>query len=414
MYLYIFVFFIPSLCTAQSDQVVMPWEEPFIVIKENQTNYQFLKTLHASGQLYLIDIYPENSKVEVILPFVYISDLKNKKLDIYSNTGKHLFSRQDLLSFSANEYGLLVHNDKKQLEVYIIKNGKFLKCPNVLEQIEKFKISEHIIVTSKEGRKNLDSYKINMNQLNYYPLVTHGQKLSSNISSITYSNNFFVEKDWQQLISITNLMGSSITHSRGVLKSYYITSNHLIMQYGDDHVDVFNAYDDQYILTLPNVYTLKTSTLFSSFERSDDVTIVNEDGEIFSLKIKMGSQFSRGESNFAISDAENLKVYDYYGKLLFENIYPQLIEHYFVGDFICIKQKYMLEQSCINTITKYQFTVPLIQLVGLAKWGIYQFNMDSQLLEVFFNDGKNRNFLNISQIFAPKQLPQQKENILKF
>lgn len=395
-------------------------DAPFVVVKEKQKNQIVLKSYLATGEIFMIDTIVDSVKVEVILPFIYVFDQKNNKLNIFDRHGLVIIKNISSTNYSANKYGLLILNQKKQLRIFSIQDDTAVECPVPLDNIYKFKISDHVILTYSENLKITETYQLNNARNNYYPLSRQGWSQQTNISSAAFNDNFMILQDWQQSVQISNVQGNSINTSRGIIKSYYMTTNYLIAHYGNGKVEVFNPFEKQYILSLPQVYAIKASNTFTSFRwDKTELTIINEKGEIFTLDIKDQSKFSQGEDNYALSNGDEVKIYNSSGLELQTARTEQLINHYFLGDFLCLSKKNSATQYCFNSKIRneadFNFRPDSDSLtVGLSNWGFYQYNSELSSVQLFFNNGTHQTLTSIMQIYAPLTPQKNEHSFLTF
>lgn len=395
--------------------------DQFVVVKEAQANQYALKSILATGEVFSItNVSKSNAiNVEVILPYLYIHDKQNNDLKIYDSRGNRILIVSNCLGFSANHLGILIQNVQNQLRVFSIKDKKLLETPEPLLNVSKFKISDNVILIFRDQSKTVETYNLNASRQNYYPVVTQGWSQLNNLSSVSFNKNFMINKDWQQIAKVTNVQGNSINLGRGALKSSYLTKNHYIAYYGNDKVEVFNAFEKQFILTLPQVYTIKSSNYFTSFKWDTEITILNEQGEIFTLPTNPQTKFSHGESNYSLSEGDKIFIYNSSGEKIFDKKIVNLVHHHFLGDFLCAGQKNTQQQQCFNSkipqivISNVLFSMDAFN-VGVSNWGFYQFDNDKNELEVHLNNGKQITLNQIYNVYNPLSSTKNEHAVLSF
>jgi hypothetical protein len=391
----------------------------YLLVRQNVSNQQVLKTINSRGEENFIAVIKSNLKISVILPFIYLHDEQKLLLNVYDVKGTNLLTLNDCKQFSANAQGILSLSNTQQLKIYSIKDQKISLVSTVLENVSKFKISDNVIVVSKNNAPSLESFSLNHNRQNIFPVVTQGWNQLNNISSIAFNKNFMVTKDWQQLTRISNIQGNSITLGRGAIKNFILTKNHFIAHYGNDKVEVFNAYDKQFILTLPQVFTVKTTKSLTSFKWNNEITIVNERGEIFTLLTPQQSKFSQGENFYAMNNGNHLFIYNSSGEQIWERKFEKIENHLFMGDFLCLQVKINSSYSCINTQNPNQSLISIDFKdddfnVGLHQWGFYQHNLDDQILQITLENGVRKTFGQVIDVYAPNNLYKNEYNFFNF
>ena len=146
MALTIFFVLLTHLVSAHS---FMGERDNFIVVRQDFSQQQILKSIAADGSEKMIDVFSKNSYVEVIPPFIYIHKHDQKELRVLTREGHQVFNLSHCEKFSANTFGLLVLRTNKQLETYVIKGQSFILVPTLLENVDQFKMSDTIIMVNR-------------------------------------------------------------------------------------------------------------------------------------------------------------------------------------------------------------------------------------------------------------------------
>lgn len=393
--------------------------EPFILVKQQLSNQQIIKSILPSGEEFIISNYSQELDIEVIPPFIYLHDSIHKQLSIFNARGGIVLKISSIVKYSANAMGLLIINEQKQLRVFSIDEFKIIETPTILENVSHCKIIDNVFMIYRDDSKTIENYRLNNIRHNYDPIITQGWNQLSDISSVAFNKNFLIVKDWQQLIKVTNIQGNSISLGRGSIKSFYLTKNHFIAHYGNDKVEIFNAYDKQYILTLPQVFTVKVSNAFTSLKWGSEITIINELGEIFTLQTPPQAKFSQGDQHYAVNEGDKIFIFNSSGDRVFDKKVDGMTNHYFIGDYHCSVVKNQIAHSCFNSSSPSQSTLNTTFKiddfnVGISNWGFYQYNHDTNQLQMTFNSGKQKTLSRIHNVYNPSNSLKNDFNFMSF
>lgn len=383
--------------------------DAFIAFTQIKKTNIALHTILSSGEQFFIGYINAQTQVEIVPPLLYVWDKNAMLLTIYNAQGLVLAKDIECSDYSASSKGVLILDKSHNLSIYHYLNKELKPANETYTNVKKFKISDNIYLLQKFESSKIETYKLNSDSASSFAVTSQGWNERNNIVTAAFNRNFFVSQDNLTLVNVVNFQGTSIYKGRGNFKSFYLTNNHFIGHYGNGKAEVYNPYSVQVVLSLPQVYSIQPSETYTVFRSENSITIVNDKGEIFPVSSYKISNFSQGETTFSLSEGNEISVFNNSGKIINKKSLPAFSEHNYFGDFICTTSVDSDNKNCFLSYEKNQTTGLIFlesdstsQINGVHNWGMTHVQYNSNVLNVYLNNGIKYSYPNLGKVFLPR------------